>query len=335
MDIDFVVLWVDPDDLAWQKEKAKWQERLMPGKNAADVRYRDWGLFPYWFRCVEENAPWVRKVHLVTNGQVPKWLDLSNPKLKLDIHSEFMMPDSVPTFSSHPIELQLDRIEDLSEHFVYFNDDMYLIQPVSPDFFFKDGKRTDCFCERHPLRFSGTGFSKILHNNIDAINSVLRDKRSVVKNVIGFSKWFSQELPLSYRVSNLLNYLFSRHFVGFSVEHTANAFTKTQFRSAREMFKPYFESTIQNKFRSGMDINQYIVRYWSIFNNDYTLSRNTIGGYYTLNEYNQACEAINGTSEYPVICINDAEQVKYKEERARAIAKAFRSRFPDKSSFEI
>ena len=127
-DIDFVVLWVDSTDTEWKKQKNYWQNNKIE-LHPDDVRYRDWGLFKYWFRCVEQNAPWVRKVHLVTNGQCPKWLNLNNSKLQLDIHESFMDKISVPTFSSHPIELQLHKIKDLAEHFAYFNNSNQDIGP--------------------------------------------------------------------------------------------------------------------------------------------------------------------------------------------------------------
>lgn len=28
----------------------------------SDVRYRDWEFMKYWFRAVEQNAPWVNKI---------------------------------------------------------------------------------------------------------------------------------------------------------------------------------------------------------------------------------------------------------------------------------
>ena len=71
-DIDFVMIWVDGNDLEWRKSKAKYNgdEELF---NINDVRYRDWDTLHYWFRCVEKFAPWVRKIHFVTCGHVPQW----------------------------------------------------------------------------------------------------------------------------------------------------------------------------------------------------------------------------------------------------------------------
>ena len=138
MDIDFVVLWVDGSDPAWQAEKAKYQGKALDDSNSAN-RFRDWGLLPYWFRAVERFAPWVRKIHFVTCGQVPEFLNTEHPKLHLVKHSDFMPPEALPTFSSHAIEMNIHRIPGLAEHFVYFNDDMFLIRAVKQENFFRDG----------------------------------------------------------------------------------------------------------------------------------------------------------------------------------------------------
>lgn len=336
MDIDFVVLWIDNTDLKWQSEKEFWEEKYNKTNwgNGA-VRFRDWGLFKYWFRCIEKNAPWVRKVHLVTNGQVPSWLDLSNPKLELNIHSSFMDPESLPTFSSHAIELQLGNINTLAEHFVYYNDDTFLLKEVSPDYFFKNGKRCDCFCEKKIWLFSGTGFPRILQNDIDAINSVVNGKRKLVRNEIGLHKWLSAELPLSYRIFNLTNYIRANKFLGISVEHIANAYTKTQFAEVWDVFRPRLEATIRHKFRSDEDVNQYLIRYWSIINNDFEFNRYTKGQYLTLRDLKTVCKSINGDTKYPVACINDDDTIPYDENKVQIIRDAFEKAYPNKSSFEL
>ena len=54
--------------------------------------------------------PWIRTIYLVTNGQIPYWLNLDNPKLKLITHDEiFSNPNDLPTFSSPAIEVNIHR----------------------------------------------------------------------------------------------------------------------------------------------------------------------------------------------------------------------------------
>ena len=138
--MDFVLIWVDGGDEEWLKEKAKYSGT--PVDNAA-ARFRDWGLLKYWFRGVEQFAPWVDKIHFVTCGHTPAWLNLDHPKINFVRHSDYIPTKYLPTFNSHTIELNLHRIKDLSEEFVYFNDDMFLVAPAKPTDFFRNGLPCD------------------------------------------------------------------------------------------------------------------------------------------------------------------------------------------------
>ena len=130
MDIDFVITWVDMDDPAWQADFAKYSGNRANTKNGVSkARFRDYGFLKYWFRGVEKFAPWVRKIHFVTSGQKPEWLDETNPKIHLVNHKEYIPEQFLPTYNSVVIERYLHKIPDLAEHFVYFNDDFYLISP--------------------------------------------------------------------------------------------------------------------------------------------------------------------------------------------------------------
>ena len=140
--IDFVIIWVDGNDREWQAEKARYDGKTVTNANS-EVRFRDWDNLQYWFRGVERFAPWVNKIHFVTWGHLPKWLDTSNPKLNIVKHSDFIPEEYLPTFSSHTIELNLHRIEGLAEQFVYFNDDIFINAPVKPEDFFKEGLPLD------------------------------------------------------------------------------------------------------------------------------------------------------------------------------------------------
>ena len=135
--IDFVLIWVDGGDEAWRKEKNKYAG-LPDDTINGEIRFRDWDNLKYWFRGVEKFAPWVNNVYFVTCGHYPKWLNLDCPKLKFIKHSDYIPEKYLPTFSSHTIELNLHRIEGLSEKFVYFNDDTFLTKKVTPEDFFKN-----------------------------------------------------------------------------------------------------------------------------------------------------------------------------------------------------
>ena len=140
--IDIVVTWVDGNDPAWQASRSKYEINSDDPGNAAR-RYRDWDLMRYWFRGVEKHAPWVNKVIFVTCGQHPDWLNLDNPKLRLVDHSEYMPADALPTFNSNAIELGINKIEGLSDRFILFNDDFFILDDVKETDFFRDGLPCD------------------------------------------------------------------------------------------------------------------------------------------------------------------------------------------------
>lgn len=99
-------------------------------------RFEDHEELRYSLRGLERYAGWIRHVYIVTNGQVPTWLDLSHPRVTIVPHSAiFPNPSHLPTFSSPAIEANLHRIPGLSKRFVYLNDDTFFGAPVVPDNF--------------------------------------------------------------------------------------------------------------------------------------------------------------------------------------------------------
>ena len=166
--IDFVIIWVDGGDPEWQAEKSKYQSDT-ENTDTRSIRYRDWDNLQYWFRAVEKYAPWVNKIHFVTWGHLPSWLDTTNPKLNIVNHKDYIPPEYLPTFSSHTIELNLHRIEGLAEQFVYFNDDMFLNKPVRPDDFFKNGLPCDT-ADVHCIYFANDSAGHFHGADIEVIN---------------------------------------------------------------------------------------------------------------------------------------------------------------------
>ncbi|CAH1403368.1 unnamed protein product [Nezara viridula] len=99
-------------------------------------RFDDKEELRYCLRSISKHVPWVRNVYLVTNGEIPYWLNLDNQKLKLITHEEiFLNQNDLPTFSSPAIEVNIHRIPGLSEKFLYFNDDILIGKDVWPEDF--------------------------------------------------------------------------------------------------------------------------------------------------------------------------------------------------------
>lgn len=144
--VDVVYTWVDDTDPKWRERRdhAKLAAgiRAEGGADSGDVRFRNRDELRYSLRSLAMYAPWVRNIYLVTDNQTPSWLNTTHPGIKVVNHREiFDDPELLPTFNSHAIESQLHRIEGLAEHFLYFNDDVFLGRPVTPrSFFDSNGK---------------------------------------------------------------------------------------------------------------------------------------------------------------------------------------------------
>ncbi|MFI1047858.1 stealth conserved region 3 domain-containing protein [Streptomyces griseoruber] len=138
--VDAVYTWVDGSDVAWRERKNAVLAALgLDTEDAATsaARFRDRDELRYSLRSIDMYAPWIRNIYLVTDRQVPHWLDTSHPRVRVVDHSEIFGGRGVlPTYNSHAIESQLHHIEGLAEHFLYFNDDVFLGRTVRPDLFF-------------------------------------------------------------------------------------------------------------------------------------------------------------------------------------------------------
>ena len=193
--IDFVIPWVDGEDPAWRRQFLA--VRRAEGADASEIRFRDWRNLRYWFRGVERLAPWVRRIHFITWGHLPAWLNTSNPRLHVVDHADYIPSAYLPTFNSNTIELNIARIEGLAERFVLFNDDTFLLRPVRPGDFFRRGLPCD-MARLSVVQPSSVGH--IVYNDLELINAAHR-KGAVLRRWPG--KWFSPR----YGVVNLLKSL--------------------------------------------------------------------------------------------------------------------------------
>ncbi|BFU44806.1 stealth family protein [Krasilnikovia sp. MM14-A1004] len=139
--IDAVFTWVDGDDPDWRERKNAaltafgHQKINVIATNHSRFISRD--ELKYALRSIVAFAPWIRHIYLVTDDQIPPWLDESAPGLTVVSHRELFGDTGVlPTFNSHAIESRLHLIPGLAEHFIYFNDDMFIGRPIAPTSFF-------------------------------------------------------------------------------------------------------------------------------------------------------------------------------------------------------
>jgi len=141
MKIDLVYLWVDGSDEHWLAKKNAELEKVGEKPLAVDVgkhRFNDNDELLFSLRSVEKFAPWVNHIFIVTDKQIPKWLNTNNPKITIVDHTEIMPADALPCFNSSIIEFFVVNIPNLSEHFILANDDTLFMATTKPNYFFTE-----------------------------------------------------------------------------------------------------------------------------------------------------------------------------------------------------
>lgn len=328
--IDFVITWVDMNDEKWQSDFAKYSGKINKFKNeVTEARFRDYGLLKYWFRGVEQFAPWVRKIHFVTCGQKPEWLDANHPKIQMVDHKDYIPNEFLPVFNSSLIEIYLNKIPDLAEKFVYFNDDFFIINNITPERFFKNDIVNDIAAFRTNLGMSL--WSKCLKNNIRLINQHF-DKKEVFKN--HSDKWLNPKYGKKARLNYLL--LPYNKFITLRTPHNAQPYTKALFDQVWQKTGEELKQMSLNRFRSPKDYTQELFRTWQICTgnfNPYNTYRDT-KMFPLIIKSKQALAAIRNQS-YNLVCINDNEHIKDFENTMLQLQQAFNSILPNKSKFEL
>lgn len=333
LQVDIVLPWVDGSDPEWQKCKRVYLKES-ESSDSRDERYRDWEILKYVFRGIEKNLPWIRKVHFITCGHLPKWLNTECPKLNIVNHEDYIPKEFLPTFSSHPIELNIHRIEGLTEHFIYINDDCFFMKPMKKSEFFQNGLP----CTQLGFNFrdeEDSVFSGILYEDRKVVNRHFFSRTVIMKQ---FHKFVSLKYSFmeNMKTIQLLPFCIG-YFPPFIYSHGPNAYLKSTFEEVWKKEPQKLTEVCSHKFRQYDDVNQYLMLWWQwcegkcvpshmraklkstrVDRDDELLRKNIAGGL------------------YPMVCINDTslsdDKFKYKK---NLIINLLDEKLPDKSSFEV
>ena len=319
MPIDFVVTWVDSSDPAWQASF----EKYFTGEvtNRIRNRYRQADMLQYWFRAVEKFAPWVNHIYLVTSGQTPEALPSLErlpvwQKVTIVHHEDFMPHDILPTFSSIAIEMYLHRIPGLSEQFVYFNDDMFITNPVTPEYYFREGLPVVHNQEKPiPLprlnEIIGYGASLREYCNVAVINKHF-DRREVYRQSLeldGIDRWhgphlFDEERRYYERMAEC------PRFGTFAEHHTGRRLLKSTYEEIWEK-EPEQLRHASARFRQDMGNNIPLFSMWQIASNRFwpdTLGYDKIRIDVQPSEMGRVIMALRHP-EVKSLCLNDCPSV--------------------------
>ncbi len=245
--IDLVYLWVNDKDEDWQKKRRFWANELgvVSSEENSDCRYSNNDELKYSLRSAEMYAPWINKIFIVTDSQVPEWLDTNHSQIKIIDHKDIMPEDCLPCFNSEAIETCIANIPDLSEYFLCANDDKFFASHVSPEYFF------------------------------DKNNNPIVNMRS--------QNWIKDEIIRSLYKQSYLNTVnvFKEHvptqinFEKLEPFHCIEAYRKSYYLECKEKFKKYFEQTVKQKFRAENAVQRPIVDLYMVTAKNCQLKLNT------------------------------------------------------------
>ena len=285
----------------------------------------------YWFRAVEKYAPWVRKIHFITCGQIPEWLNLEHPKLHFVRHEDYIPHQWLPTFSANPIELNMFRISGLSEKFVYFNDDTFLNAPVRPDDFFANGlPRTCAGLHPGPLGLAHPNMPECAHYDLNNIVTIVKNFDFGASFRANWPKWINPRYSLFVLAKTILLLPYWR-FTGFHDWHAPNAFLKSTFIEVWDKEEKLLERASSQRFRSFFDVTQLLMKDWQIASGKfYPVNPKIAKSYRRIGQFKAFVDDIK-FHKHKLICLNDyAFYEKVQEIRA-----LYGEVFPEKSSFEV
>lgn len=243
MDIDAVYTWVDGNDPVWKEKKAirlKELGRPVPITANHDSRFIQHDELKYSLRSLYRFAPWIRKVYIVTDNQIPSWFDVKNDWVKIVDHTEIFEDHSaLPTFNSNAIETRLHRIPGLSENYLYFNDDFFLGRPCTKrDFFSKDGKPF-VFIEKRNL-FTSVGKCKQQNDRVKNRNEYkagLTNSRLLVESLTG-------------------------KYCKVIISHGVQTFTKSYVNMISKLFELDYTKTTMSPFRTFRDVQSFSLHHF-------------------------------------------------------------------------
>lgn len=308
--VDIVYTWVDNNDPKFCRSLAEHigEDFSMNGSATSQSRWTCHDELRFSLRSIEAFAPWVRNIFIVTNGQRPSWL-VEHPKVRLVTHQDILDEEYLPTFNSHVLSSALHRIEGLSEHYIYFNDDILLLRPTT---------KTDFFTENGLMY----GF----------ISPVLIPNGPPCET----------DLPSVWAAKNSADLIFRKWTVMFTnrMKHTFVPQRKSVAIEAEQTFSERYSQFRNNKFRAKNDLlcAGFLHPYIAYLTGKGLLRRNKTSYVSVRNKSSLAVYAEllanKGTPQAKVsVCINDAGKSNGYN-YAAPLMEFMQSYYPEPSEFE-
>lgn len=330
--IDIVLTYVDGNDERWLNKRK--QYTIARGMDVSNSRYRDWENLQYIFRGIEMYAPWVNKVFLVTDHQVPEWINTDCDKLVLVNHEDYIPEEYLPTFNTNVIENNFHRIKGLSEYFIVLNDDFFFMNTCTPEDFFRNGKPQAIFME-YPVGCGGNSdvFPHLLINNYNVLGKYF-SRKEYKKRLRG------KILNLNYGwyfFYNLIMYMLPfPNLFGILTPHFACPYTKASFCKMWELEKEMLTETNGHRFRQKDDLTIYLFHLYDVLSgNFHPHNMPKMGKMIAIREDEPYIYQIIKSKKYKLLCLNDECPEELFETVKKKVNVCLAEKFKNKSSFEI
>jgi hypothetical protein len=307
--VDIVFSWVDGSSSEFQRQRAAQMAGYVVGEgDDGPARYRQVDELRYALRSVHMHAPWVRRIFIATDSPAPAWL-LDHPKVTIVRSEEFFADtDVLPIHNSHAVEAQLHRIDGLSEHFLYSNDDMFFARRVEPELF-----------------FTPAGITKFVECEVRIGAGAPSPERSGHDNALRINR-------------DLLRERFGRTIVR-DLEHCATPLRRSILTEMEQTFAEDFARTASSRFRSATDISvtNCLYHYYALLTGRAVVTRRPRIRYVqtTMARSLRRMEALADRRDVDMFCLNDGGIAEIPEDvRVNALHATLERMFPVRAPWE-
>ena len=259
--IDLVIPYVDNKDKVWQKIFVDYCIRNNLREKIVDMRtdrYEDIGLINYQLKLINKYMPWVNKIYLLlmNKEQAPK--DLPS-NVQIVYHGAFIPQKFLPTFNSTTIEMFLWNIKDLSEHFIYANDDMLPFKNLKPSDFFTEDNKIKIEWWNEDIRELRTVFRYQCYNSYKHLAIRLKkitQEYKYIRPAHSMTPMIKSHCKQAY---NLLEDLITKHIRAFRTQYQYNQYIYPLFEKFVYVTCDSNIDFLYTQFKEDIDLDHDIV----------------------------------------------------------------------------
>ena len=306
--IDLVVTYLDDTCKKWINSYNIYKRFNKHNSNIHGARFRSWDNFKYVLRSIATNMHFINNLYIVVSdySQVPSYINTNN--VKIVTHDIIIPSEYLPAFNSNTIELFIYKIPNLSETFIYTNDDIFAINNVNENDFYIDG---------HPL-------IKI-HASYKAANNL-------------YSRTLRNTELLAIKNNHNFNIITEEHTLRSS--HSMNPMLKSVWIEYWQKYGNELRGSL-SRFRNDKNITQEIINYDLYMKyvvnkvyDKYISNRKTRYFNFNASQTSETLRNILTNSDVQLLCINDNTRIDEFDTYKNVTNKLLEQKFPYKCKYE-